>query len=81
MTHPKKMLGVIQAHMIVKLVVRSTLQSSAAQFHTCNKASRDHQVVSLEELEANPQLASVSLICLKHNDEFRFLMRNWSCSL
>ena len=84
MTHPKKTLGVIQAHMIVKLVVRSTLQISAAltakknmcktaaQFHTCNKASHDHQAVSLEELEANPQLASVFLICQKHNDKFRF---------
>ena len=45
---------------------------TAAQFHTRNKASRDHQVVSLEELEANPQLASVTLICQKHNDKFRF---------
>ena len=49
---------------------------TAAQFHTRNKASGDHQVVSLEELEANPQLASVSLIYQKHNDKFRFLMRN-----
>ena len=45
---------------------------TAAQFHTRNKASRDHQVVSLEELEAKPQLASVSPICQKHNDKFRF---------
>ena len=56
--------------------ISETSDETAAQFHTCNKASRDHQVVSLEELEANPQLASVSLICLKHNDEFQFLMRN-----
>ena len=45
---------------------------TAAQFHTRNKASRDHQVVSHEELEANPQLTSASLICQKHNDKFRF---------
>ena len=45
---------------------------TAAHSHTCDKASRDHQAVSLEELEANPQLASVSLICQKHNDKFRF---------
>ena len=50
----------------------NTMCKTAAQFHTRNKASRDHQVVSLEELEANPQLASVSLICQKHNDNFRF---------
>ena len=29
-------------------------------------------VVSREELEANPQLTSASLICQKHNDKFRF---------
>ena len=45
---------------------------TAAQFHTRNKASRDHRVVSLEELEANPQLTSASLICQKHNDKFHF---------
>ena len=55
---------------------KENMCKTAAQFHTCNKASRDHQVVSLEELEANPQLASVFLIWQKHNDDFRFLMRN-----
>ena len=49
---------------------KENMCKTAAQFHTRNTASRDHQVVSLEELEANPQLASVSLICQKHNDEF-----------
>ena len=51
---------------------KENMCKTAAHSHTCNKASRDHQAVSLEELEANPQLASVSLICQKHNDKFRF---------
>ena len=51
---------------------KENMCKTAAQFHTRNKASRDHRVVSLEELKANPQLASVSLICQKHNDKFRF---------
>ena len=51
---------------------KENMCKTAAQFHTRNKASRDHQVVTLEELEANPQLAFVSLICQKHNDKFRF---------
>ena len=45
---------------------------TAAQFHTRNKASRDHQFVSLEELEANPQLTSVFFICQKDNDKLQF---------
>ena len=45
---------------------------TAAQFHKRRKASRDHRVVSFGELKANPQLASVSVFCLKHNDQFRF---------
>ena len=44
----------------------------AAQFHTRNKASRDHRVVSHEELKANPQLPSVSVLCPEHNDQFRY---------
>ena len=51
---------------------KENMCKTAAQIHTRNKASRDHQVVSLEELEAKPQLASVSLICQKHNDKFWF---------
>ena len=51
---------------------KENMCKTAAQFHTRNKASRDHQVVPLEKLEANPQLASVSLICQKHNNKFRF---------
>ena len=45
---------------------------TAAQFHKRSKTSRDHRVVSLEELNANPQLASVSVLCPEHNDQFRF---------
>ena len=45
---------------------------TAAQFHKRSKASRDHRVVSLEELNENPQLASVSVLCPEHNDQFRF---------
>ena len=51
---------------------KENMFKTAAQFHTRNKASRDHRVVSLEELEANPQLASVSVLCPEHNDQFRF---------
>ena len=51
---------------------KENMCKTAAQSHTRNKASRDHRVVSLEELEANPQLASVSLICQTLNDKFRF---------
>ena len=51
---------------------KENMCKTAAQFHTRNKASRDHRVVTLEELEANPQLVSVSLTCQKHNDKFRF---------
>ena len=46
---------------------------TAVQFHTRNKASSDHRIVSLEEVKANPQLAAVSLHCPEHKDqEFRF---------
>ena len=51
---------------------KENMCKTAAQFHTRNKASRDHRVVTLEELEANPQLVSVSFTCQKHNDKFRF---------
>ena len=51
---------------------KENMCKTAAQFHTRNKASREHRVVSLEELEANPQLASVSVVCPEHNDQFRF---------
>ena len=51
---------------------KENMCKTAAEFHTHNKASRDHRVLTLEELEANPQLTSASLICQKHNDKFRF---------
>jgi len=44
----------------------------AARWHARNKASRDHRVVSLEELKANPNLAAVSVFCSEHNEQFRF---------
>ena len=51
---------------------KENMCKTAAQFHKRSKASRDHRVVSLEELNANPQLASVSVLCPEHNDQFRF---------
>ena len=45
---------------------------TAAGFHARNKTSRDHRVVSLEELKANPNLATVSIFCPEHNDQYRF---------
>lgn len=44
----------------------------AAHWHGRNKASRDHRVVSLEELKANPKLAAVPVFCSEHNEQFRF---------
>ena len=51
---------------------KENMCKTAAQFHKRSKTSRDHRVVSLEELKANPQLASVSVLCPEHNDQFRF---------
>ena len=70
MTHPKKMLGVIQAHMIVKLVARSTLQSSAALTakKTCAKlqlsfilATRQVAIIKLSPLRNWKQTLSLLL--------------------
>ena len=55
---------------------KENMCKTAAQFHKRSKASRDHRVVSLEELNANPQLASVSVLCPEHNDQFRFFDNN-----
>ena len=55
---------------------KENMCKTAAQFHTRNKASHDHQVVSLEELEENSQLGSVSLICQKKKINSGFLTRN-----
>lgn len=38
--------------------------TDAASFHTRNKASRDHKVVSLEQL-------AVSVVCSEHKEQFR----------
>ena len=51
---------------------KENMCKTAAQFHKRSKTSRDHRVVSLEELKANPQLDSVSVLCPEHNDQFRF---------
>ena len=45
----------------------------AARLHTRQKMARDHCVVSLDELKANPKLAAASdVFCPEHNDQFRF---------
>ena len=55
------------------LYCKKKMCKTAAQFHTRNKASCDHRVVSLEEMNANPQLAFLSVHCPEHNDqEFRY---------
>lgn len=55
------------------LYCKKMMCKTAAQFHTRNKASCDHRVVSLEEMKANPQLAFLSVYCPEHNDqEFRY---------
>ena len=49
---------------------------AAAQIHKRSKLSRDHRVVTFKELKANPQLASISVLCPEHNDPFRFFDEN-----
>ena len=83
MTHPKNTLGV-QRFLDSEACdekhpanfscfdFKENMCKTAAEFHTHNKASCDHWVVTLEELEANPQLTSASLICQKHNYKFCF---------
>ena len=44
----------------------------AARWHGRHRSSRDHRVVSLEELNTNPKLAAVPVFCLEHNEQFRF---------
>ena len=44
----------------------------AAQFHTRLKLSRDHRVVSIAELKANPHLAAIPVFCSEHNEPFRY---------
>ena len=51
---------------------KENMCKTAAQFHTRNKASRAHRVVTFKELKVNPRLASVSVLCPEHNDQFCF---------
>ena len=45
----------------------------AARWHTRQKATCDHRVVSLEKLKANPKFAAVPIFCSEHNDQqYRF---------
>ncbi|XP_068688634.1 tripartite motif-containing protein 3-like isoform X1 [Montipora foliosa] len=44
----------------------------AARWHVRHRAFRDHRVVLLEELKANPKLAAVPVFCSEHNEQFRF---------
>ena len=55
---------------------KENMCKTAAQFHTRNKTSRDHRVVTFEELEANPQLASVSLPAKNTTINSGFSMRS-----
>ena len=43
-----------------------------AQFHTRQKMSRDHRVVSIAELRANPHLTAIPVFCSEHNEPFRY---------
>ena len=51
---------------------KKNMCKTAAQFHTRNGASRDHRVVTFKEPKANPRLASVTVLCPEHNDQFCF---------
>ena len=43
-----------------------------ALFHTRQKISRDHRVVSIAEQKANPHLNAIPVICSEHNEPFRY---------
>ena len=45
---------------------------NVARWHTRQKATREHRVVSLKELKANPKLATIPLFCPEHNEQYRF---------
>ena len=51
---------------------KENMCKDTARWHTRSKATRDHRVVSLGELKANPKLAAVSVFCPEHNEQFRF---------
>ena len=54
------------------LTCQEAMCEDAARWHARQKATRDHHVVSLEDLKANPKLAAVPVICSDHNEQFRF---------
>jgi len=54
------------------LECKEDMCEDAALWHARQKATRDHRVVSLEELKANPKLASRPVFCSEHNEQFRF---------
>eukprot|EP00457_Paulinella_chromatophora_P003311 gb/GEZN01003318.1/.p1 GENE.gb/GEZN01003318.1/~~gb/GEZN01003318.1/.p1 ORF type:complete len:593 (-),score=84.24 gb/GEZN01003318.1/:358-2136(-) len=58
---------------------KENMCKEAARWHARNKTSRNHRVLSLEELKANPKLAAVPMFCLEHNEPFRFFDQD--CSL
>ena len=51
---------------------KENMCKDAARWHVRHRAFRDHRVVSLEELKANPKLAAVPVFCSEHNEQFRF---------
>ena len=51
---------------------KESMCKDAARWHARHKVTRDHRVVSLDELKANPKLAAVSVFCSEHNEQFRF---------
>ena len=55
---------------------KENMCKTAAQIHKRSKLSRDHRVLTLKELKANPQLTSVSVLCPEHNDQFRYFDEN-----
>ena len=54
------------------LKCKEAMCEDAARWQARQKATRDHHVVSLEDLKANPKLAAVPVICSDHNEQFRF---------
>ena len=54
------------------LECKEDMCDNAARLHARQKATRDHRVVSLKEMEGNPKIAAVSILCSKHNQQFRF---------
>ena len=51
---------------------REDMCKDVARWHTRQKATREHRVVSLKEIKANPNLATTPLFCPEHNEQYRF---------